>query len=164
MRLICLMAVEVPSPVKQNDLSRAGHVSGRMLGRGMLALCLLACMIPDRGNTTDADASWLRLERLNTQQQRQLGTGQRQYSDGVQPLMPAEGRQLDRQFRQQKQEQQLLQDKQLRDRSLLRQRQRGEPESDRSNRQRLNLQRARQQQRNQQNRFRQQRRTWRSGR
>lgn len=126
--------------------------------------CLLACLVPLPGLAADSDASWLRLERFNTEQRRDLNTRQQQYSKRVQPLSPSGQRQLKRQFRQQQQRQQLLQDKQLRERSLLRQRQRISPEFNPSTQQNLNLQRSRQQQRSLQNRLRQQRRTWPYGR
>jgi hypothetical protein len=121
-------------------------------------------MNPLPGMSADADDGWLRLERINTEQRRDLKTRQQQYSKSVQPLPLSDQRQLNRQFRQQQQRQDLLQDKQLRERSLLRQRQRVSPEFNPSTRQNLNLQRSRQQQRTLQNRLRQQRRTWPYGR
>jgi len=169
MRVSCLMGRRL-LPVKESNflmplfILRPDHRFARGNVRRFFGLLPLACMNPLPGMAADADAGWLRLERYNTEQRTDLKTRQQQYSKSVQPLPPSDQRQLDRQLRQQQQRQQLLQDKQLRERSLLRQRQRVSPEFNPSTQQNLNLQRSRQQQRNLQNRLRQQRRAWPYGR
>ena len=132
--------------------------------RETFRLLALAYLLPLAGETAASDARWLRLERLNETQQGELDTRQRRYSKGAQPLPPSDQRQMERQFRQQQQRQQSLQDRQLRERSLLRQRQRAVPEFERNSRRQLKLQQFQRQQGGLQNRLHQQRRSWRYGR
>lgn len=169
MRVSCLTErrlrpVQESNPLMPLFILRPDHRFTRITVGRFLGLLPLACMNPLPGMSADADDGWLRLERINTEQRRDLKTRQQQYSKSVQPLPLSDQRQLNRQFRQQQQRQDLLQDKQLRERSLLRQRQRVSPEFNPSTQQNLNLQRSRQQQQNLQNHLRQQRRTWPYGR
>ncbi len=132
--------------------------------RDTFGLLALLSLLSPSGVAADADAGWLRLERFNDAQRGELETGQRQYSKSVQPLPPADERQMERQLRQQQQRQRSLQDKQLREASFLRQRQRVAPDFERNNRRQLKLQRSQRQQWGLQNRLQQQRRSWRYGR
>ena len=114
--------------------------------RDTFGLLALLSLLSPSGVAADADAGWLRLERFNDAQRGELETGQRQYSKSVQ------------------QRQRSLQDKQLREASFLRQRQRVAPDFERNNRRQLKLQRSQRQQWGLQNRLQQQRRSWRYGR
>ena len=132
--------------------------------RQTLGLLALLYLLSPAAGTADSDPRWLRLEGFNEAQRGELETRQRQYSKRVQPLSASDERQMERQFRQQRQRQQSLQDEQLRERSLLRQRQRVAPDFDSYNRRHLKLQRFQRQQWGLQNRLHQERRAWRYGR